>query len=493
MRDQSSGFDKGSIYQRIIRGVSANIIGQILNVLNKLALVPLFIGSWGAEKYGEWLLINSIVSYLALTEMGGTHYIVNKLTQLYTKKNQNGFDKTLKTGLILFIIIPILILALILILITCVPLQNFFSVSNINNDEFNILLVLLAVQVCLSLPVGLILGVYRAIGKYTLSVMYSNFVQLLQLLIVSAALLSGLGLISIAVAQATPILIIGIISAIFLYNKLNNPNLLVFNDIKIVDLKKLIVPSFNFFIIQMSQLFVQQGTILIIAKVLGPVEVVIFSTVRTIANIIRQILGMIINSSKPEITRLDVMHNNNQLTELFNKITKITILLGVFVGIFTHLFGTKVYKIWLDGTMLIDPLFLNLFVLYIIILIFWFSYADFLMAVNNHKLLSFVLLLGSIINVFFCFFGASLFDLNGAVIGLIISDLLFAAWLVPRIAFLYKPIINRKGVIFNILLVMLYIINIMFNSLVLGITSVLLLLYLLFYKTKIKSLKSLKY
>ena len=56
--------------KRLFRGIGANFLGQIINIASRIVLVPLFLLAWGADIYGEWLLLSSMVAYLSLTEMG---------------------------------------------------------------------------------------------------------------------------------------------------------------------------------------------------------------------------------------------------------------------------------------------------------------------------------------------------------------------------------------------------------------------------------------
>ena len=73
--------------KRLIQGIGANFLGQVINVASRVLLVPLFLTAWGAQVYGEWLILSSVVAYLSLTDLGGQLYIVNRLTQAYAQKD----------------------------------------------------------------------------------------------------------------------------------------------------------------------------------------------------------------------------------------------------------------------------------------------------------------------------------------------------------------------------------------------------------------------
>jgi O-antigen/teichoic acid export membrane protein len=111
------------MFKRLCQGIGANFLGQIINIATKIVLVPLFLLAWGADIYGEWLLLSSMVAYLSLTEMGAQLYIVNRMTQAYAQRDNDQFRRILHTGLALFLIIP---LAVFIIFIGVI---FFFSLS----------------------------------------------------------------------------------------------------------------------------------------------------------------------------------------------------------------------------------------------------------------------------------------------------------------------------------------------------------------------------
>lgn len=477
-REKSNGFENGTVFQRIGKGISANLLGQIINVLNKIALVPFFISNWGTNSYGEWLILTSIVSYLALTDMGGTNYILNRLTQSFSLNEDNEFRKTLKTGIFIFFTLSILIIMLVLLVLEFVPMKPLLSITYTSNYIVNLVILILAFQVSISLLFGLIIGVYRSIGYYAKSIMFSNVVQVMQLVFIVIALVLKCGMVTVALAQIIPLILVGIIACWNLNKRIPSLNLFSMKEIDLKEGKKFFTPSFNFFMIQMSQLFLTQGTILIVGKTLGPTAVVTYTLARTLINIIRQVLGIVINSSKPEMTRLDIQNKDRELAEIFKKITQMTLTIGCIIGILLHFGGEEIYRLWLKDTSTFDQSLMDLLLVYIILLTFWFGFADFLMAVNRHKKLSIVILVSSVLNVIFAILGANILGLNGIVLGLITGDLVLACWLIPYLAIKYKPIMNSTTILKQISLFIIFLLNIIFNNISIGVITLIILLYI---------------
>lgn len=54
---------------RILKGFLAGGYGQFVTAVVQLLGVPIFLGAWGPNLYGEWILLAAIPSYLALSDI----------------------------------------------------------------------------------------------------------------------------------------------------------------------------------------------------------------------------------------------------------------------------------------------------------------------------------------------------------------------------------------------------------------------------------------
>ncbi len=118
-------------------------------------------------------------------------------------------------------------------------------------------------------------------------------------------------MVEVALSQLIPLFLIFIY---VIYDLRSNYSEIQFFSIRKMDFHEgisYIKPSLQFALIQIYQILILQGPTIIIAKIMGPSQVAIFTTARTLINIIRQLLSIVINSSKPEITRLHSLNEKN--------------------------------------------------------------------------------------------------------------------------------------------------------------------------------------
>jgi len=419
------------IVKRLFRGIGANFLGQLINIASRIVLVPLFLLAWGADIYGEWLLLSSLVAYLSLTEMGAQLYIVNRMTQAYAHRDHDQFRKILHTGLVLFLIIPLAVFSIFVAVIGLINPATFLHITQASHGTVVLVLAILAFQIVISLPQGVLLRVYFAVEMLPRGVMLLNFMQLMSLVFLAGGLWRRWGMVPIAILQLIPY---GLIAGIALYDlnrKFPQFKVLSLGDADFSFGLSFIKPSLHFFLIQLGQAFSLQGTVLVVGMVMGPLQVVLFSTMRTIVNLIRSFLEQLSHAAWPEMTRLDAQEDMDKFLALFRVILRSTLMAAVlFITIF-HFYGGYIYHFWLRKTLPFEQPVMDLFLIYMAQFIFWLACSHPLQATNRHHTLAKVLFISSILTITLAYLGGRHLGLAGIVLGMIIGDLVLPFWFVP--------------------------------------------------------------
>ncbi len=67
-------------FRRVGFTSAPQIYNQVINLGVQIALVPIFLHAWGAERYGVWLLLSAIPTYLTFSDFGFTLSAKNEMT-----------------------------------------------------------------------------------------------------------------------------------------------------------------------------------------------------------------------------------------------------------------------------------------------------------------------------------------------------------------------------------------------------------------------------
>ena len=425
--------------KRLIQGIGANFLSQIISMASRVLLVPLFLTAWGVQVYGEWLLLASMVAYLSLTDLGGQRYIVNRLTQAYALGDLAQFRKILHTGLALFSILPLAVFLGFLGVMLVFPPGSLLQITITSRQVVFLVLAILAFQFVFSLPIGIMGGVYCSVGLLPRGVMLTNIMQLLAIILVALGLWLHGGLVAIACLQLLPLLGVALVAGWDLNRRFPQFRLFSLREADFSLGLTFIRPSLHFFGIQMSQAFSIQGTVLLVGMLLGPVQVVVFSTMRTIVNLIRSFFEQVSHAAWPELTRLDAQRDVDKFFLLFRAIFRTTLIAAViFIALF-HFWGENIYHIWLRKTVAYQQRVMDLFLIYMGEFLIWLTCCHPLMATNRHRTLAKMMLVSSALNLGLAYLGGRHLGLPGVILGMIAGDLLLPCWFVPHLLNLYQP------------------------------------------------------
>ena len=432
----------GALAARWLRGMGAGLVGHFVSLLSRIALPPLFLYAWGVNLYGEWLVLTAFAAHLFLSDLGGGLYAVNRMTQEFAVGNTDGLRRTLQTALAIFTVWPVILALVFATVMWILPVRTFFGVTVMGEDTARLLLTVLAVQITVLLPQELLLGVFRAVGQLPRGLMFANLLQFLQLAAVSVGLWGGAGPVSIGMLQLAPQIFIACWVFRLISREFPDLELLSWKDSRMNTAKEFIRPSLHFFSMHLSTALSIQGTVVIVGLVLGPVQAVAFSTIRTLCNIMKSVLTLVAQSAWPEMTAFASKGEFESLAILFRGILR-TSLLGSTIAVFIlHSWGSEIYRIWLGGAVQYDPGLIILFLIYLLQQVFWNTCSYPLMAANHHYGLSRVVLASSLAGIAMAYAGAKLGGTEGLVIGLLAAEVLLPFWLVPFLLSRYDSRFN---------------------------------------------------
>lgn len=427
------------IRRRILGAVGAEALGQVLNLGIRIMLVPLFLTSWGAQIYGEWVVLTALAAWFGLGDFGGQLYFVNRMTTAWSAGRREEFQTVLSTGMLMFISSSAAIFCCVAFALIWPGWLSWFGVKAVPPQLARMVLMFMALRFLLALPMGLLLAVFRSTGSQAVSVMYVNLMLIIQFAGSATALLCGAGMVTLASLEVLPFMAVSILICRDLKQRLPAEiKLFALGRADRSILREAVSPSLHFMGIQLAQILVIQGSVIALAKALGPVEVAIFATMRTVSNVISQFLAMLNHSAWPEFTRLHATGQTEKLIYLFKVILSVTLLGGLAYLVFLHNLGSLVYSWWLHQKLPYDPTTMFLMGCFVILTTMWVQGGSLLMATNQHEQYALLQLPVNAFALCLCYLGAMKFGLSGAVLGLVIGQ---SALMVGIVAVLMK----KKG------------------------------------------------
>jgi len=339
--------------QRSIK-VKKNIIAMIgikgISLGISLLYVPLLLHSMNSINYGIWLTLTSIVSWVAMCDIGLGNGLRNKLSETIA-----AADYLLGKVYISTAYVSILSIMCVLFSIFFVVSNMFLSWNSILNapeiepSELNLLVNVVFFTFALNFVLSLINSVLFALQMPAVSSTLTTLGQFFSFVIVFV-LVKCFNIYSLlilgSVISIVPVVVL-IISSIILFTgkyKYLSPS---FRYIDLTKIKDILALGMKFFVLQIITIVLYQTNNLIIMHVVSNEAVVEYNIAFKYMNVLLMIYTIIVTPLWSATTEAYVKGDLQWIMNVVKKMDKIAFLF-ILIGLIMLLTSDFVYRIWLD-------------------------------------------------------------------------------------------------------------------------------------------------
>lgn len=369
---------------KILKMFGAQSYGTLINTLDKLATVPLFLFLWGLELYGEWLILRAVPAYLAIAELGFATAAANRMSALLLEDNKKLALNYFQAVFGVLCCVSVLLVVTVLTVLLNVDIRHLFNFSSA--DDYNLLLVviLLLGYTLLVFQTQLLSAAYRAIGQYVYAAYFTYHMRAVELLAVVLVLIFGGGLFSAALSYFIIRLCGALIMGWLLIRKA--PWIKYgFSSDGLPLIREMLPDAGGFLAFPLGQAMSLQGAVFVIANLFSPAVVALFSSSRTLSRTIVQ-FGMQINRSVwPEMTRLCAAGEKELARNVYFNASASFVWLGGIASAVLLVLAPLIFQLWTAGQMKPDIELFALLLLAALLNGFWYSALSILAATDRHK------------------------------------------------------------------------------------------------------------
>ena len=302
------------ILTRILKVMAALMTSNVVNLITKLLLPPIFLYRYGTTLYGEWIALSGAVAYLSTLNFGIQTYVTQDLTVRYQRHELDRYHLQQSTSL--RVLVGILGSAAGLCLVVfALPVQHWLRLT-LSQHVTSLTLYLLALQVLLGVLFGYFTGMFMVLSRAHTGVLWVNGLRLTMVLVTSAGAWMRWSFPALAGLQVA-VYVLGILM-VLLHIRGVAPE--IFPKIGLFDRSAagaILRPSSYFGLISMSTFLSYEVPVLILQREAGPFVVVAFTVMRTIFSMCRQMLNAVTQAMGPEITRLYGRQEWRELTAVY--------------------------------------------------------------------------------------------------------------------------------------------------------------------------------
>jgi O-antigen/teichoic acid export membrane protein len=259
----------GHSYKQIADGILSAIAGRGIAVIANFFAISLTFKYLGAERYGVWVTLSSVLAYLTVFDLGIGSTVINKVSEALANGNQESARQQIETVYLTLAGIALSIAACIFLVWPLIFWPAVLGYRNgPNQGEVTTAAATAIVIVLVSFPLSVTPRIMGACQKITLSNLWNSIGSILSLVGVILATRLKTGLPGLVVALSGASLLVGIFSTLWLYRHFEWL-WFSFRGLRWGKVRDLLRTGLPFFAVQISGIILFQTDNLIIAQILG--------------------------------------------------------------------------------------------------------------------------------------------------------------------------------------------------------------------------------
>jgi O-antigen/teichoic acid export membrane protein len=393
--------------------------------------VPIFLHFWNMNLYGEWMIATAIPSYLSFSNIGFGSVASNEMTMLTSAGDQESALRVFQSCWWLIICICSAVGLLLWPILYFVPLSEGFKFHWISSSDTRWIVFYLGLSILLGQVEQLMSAAYNSVGRYA----YGQFIKSVMALLAFGAMVVPVVLgygprttaLVFAAANAVGTLTLGI---------------LVRRDVSWIrygwqhahlsEIRRMLRPAIAFMGFPIGTALNLQGTLIAVGYALGPVDVVIFSTARTVSRVALQMVQMVNFTFWPELSLAYGAKDKVLFRNLHRRSCQMALIIAVVVVAVMMSSGPWFLHHWTGGHVPPSRPLLSILLAVVVLYALWSTSSTVVSATNQHQKLAAYFIVATSITIVFTFLLAHRYGLYGAAASLLISEVIMNFHVLPN-------------------------------------------------------------
>jgi O-antigen/teichoic acid export membrane protein len=409
------------VIKRLTRGLGATALQPVVTAAIQLGSVPILLHAWGPAKYGDWLILSAIPSYLALSDLGFGDASGSDMTVRVAGGDKEGALETFQSSWALLSFVSLISGILAAIGIWVVPWYHWVQLASLSGAQAASVVLVFAAYILASQQTSILESGFRCDGNFATGVAFATLLRLVEVIAGTAlGILTG----SLFWAASGYLIIRSVGSVVyrFLLLKRSPWLLLGFRHARFSRVRQLAAPALGFMALPLASAISLQGFTVMIASVDGPLAVTAFSTLRTMTRVNFQVMAVLSWAIWPELSRAFGQGNLILARKLHRYGFQAGLALSAIMGTAVWLFGPTLYRWWLHGVVPFDAACFHILVLVTVANSLWFNSSVVPMSTNAHHWITLASVASYTVSLGVGRILLQHFGLSGAAAALLLTD-----------------------------------------------------------------------
>ena len=413
--------DSNGIRSRLLRGFGATSLSPVVAAIIQLGSVPVFLHAWGAAKYGDWLLLSAIPSYLTLSDLGFGDASGSDMSMRVAANDRESALRTFQSSWVLVTSVSLVAFLASLASAWLIPWQHWFKLSGVSSSQAAAIVIVLAACVVVAQQNGVAESGYRCDGHFATGTLWVTVQRLVEVVAATIVAVLGGGLLAVAFTYLV-VRCLGTIGYLLLLRRLSPWIHFGSRYAQWQTIRKMAAPAFGFMAFPVGQALSFQGFTVLIGAMLGPIAVVSFSTLRTLSRLNLQLTLVIKHSLWPELSRAFGVGDIPLARRLHRHACQAAFSVSILGSLLLWAIGPFIYRIWIRHNVGFDATCFHILLLVAVANSLWDTSAVIPMSINGHVRIATIYALATALSLALGWFFIPPLGIAGAALALLAID-----------------------------------------------------------------------
>jgi O-antigen/teichoic acid export membrane protein len=374
---------RSGLRQRLMRGFGATALSPVVTALIQLGSVPVLLHVWGAAKYGDWLLLSAIPSYLTLSDLGLGDASGSEMSMRVAAGDREAALQAFQSSWVLVTGVSFAILSVALLLVWWIPWQGWLKLSSVSSRQAAEVISVLGAYVVISQQNGIAESGYRSDGHFASGAFWMTLLRLAEVVAATIVAVAGGRFLAVAAGYLV-VRTLGTVGYMLLLRHLSPWIRFGIGHARWKTIRQMAAPAFGFMAIPVGYALSLQGFTIAIGAMLGPIAVVSFSTLRTLSRVSLQLTVVIKHALWPELSRAFGAGDVSLARRLHRHACQASLAISALGCLSLWLVGPYIYRLWIRQNISFDAACFHVLLLVVIANSLWDTSSVIPMSTNSH-------------------------------------------------------------------------------------------------------------
>lgn len=335
-------------HRLILLSAAASALAKIISVATGLISVPLTLHYLGAERFGLWVTISSMIAMLSFADLGIGNGLLNSVAEANGRDDTDAIQRYISSAFAILSTLALLVLLIFFTIHPFVPWAEFFNVkSPLAIQEAGNAVSIFMLCFGLNITAGIVQRAQMALQMSFVANLWLISGSLLGLVSVLAVIYFQLGLPWLVGGIFGAPILVAVLNSLFFFRRQRPDICPRISSVCSVVMKQVARTGCLFFVLQMTVSLVFASDSIMISRILGAEAVTQFAIPDKLFSFIPVVLGMMLMPLWPAYGEAISRGDRKWIKRIFARSIMTALSFAVIASLIFVLWGDKILSVWI--------------------------------------------------------------------------------------------------------------------------------------------------